>query len=166
MPEYCDTLITHAHLFTMQGAGVGYIADGAVAIKGDSILAVGSTADLSKRFSAAKIVDSTDCAVLPGLIDGHMHTTLAILRGVAQDVANWMQQALAPYTRHMDGDASAAGSKLNAVEALKAGTTTHCDYGGIYDGWGEFYDQLGARACLAPLFNALPRGKMSTWKVG
>ncbi len=166
MPEYCDTLITHAHLFTMQGSGVGYIADGAVAVNGTSIAAVGVTSDLTKRFNAVKTFDSTNCAVIPGLIDGHMHTTLAILRGVAQDVANWMQQALAPYSRHMDGASRAAGSKLNAVEALKAGTTTHCDYGGPSDGWGEFYDQLGARACLAPLFNALPRGKMSTWKVG
>ncbi len=166
MPEYCDTLITHAHLFTMQGSGVGYIADGAVAVADSKIVAVDSTANLSKRFRAEKTVDCTGSAVLPGLIDGHMHTTLAILRGVAQDVGNWMQQALAPYSRHMDGASSAAGSKLNALEALKAGTTTHCDYGGIYDGWGEFYDQLGARACLAPLFNALPHGEMSTWKVG
>jgi hypothetical protein len=28
MPEYADVLVTHAHLFTMQGEGVGYVADG------------------------------------------------------------------------------------------------------------------------------------------
>jgi 5-methylthioadenosine/S-adenosylhomocysteine deaminase len=141
MPEDCDILITHAHLITMQGPGVGYIADGAVSIKGKRIAAVSTTTDLTKRFITKKTIDCTNCAVLPGLIDAHMHTTLAILRGVAQDVSNWMQQALAPYTRHMNSKSSVAGSKLNAVEALKAGTTTHCDYGVIYDGWGDFYDQ-------------------------
>jgi len=30
MPESIDILITHAHLFTMQGEGVGYIPDGEV----------------------------------------------------------------------------------------------------------------------------------------
>ena len=33
MPEHADALITHAYLFTMQGDGVGYIADGAVAVQ-------------------------------------------------------------------------------------------------------------------------------------
>ena len=41
--EYADTLIRHAHLFTMQGEGVGYIADGAVATTGNHITAVGPT---------------------------------------------------------------------------------------------------------------------------
>ena len=30
MAEHADILITHAHLFTLQGEGVGYVADGAV----------------------------------------------------------------------------------------------------------------------------------------
>lgn len=36
-PEHTDTLIDHAHLFTMQGEGVGYVADGAVAVKGSRV---------------------------------------------------------------------------------------------------------------------------------
>ena len=33
MTQHADTLITHAHLFTMGGDGVGYIADGAIAVE-------------------------------------------------------------------------------------------------------------------------------------
>lgn len=33
MTEHIDTLVTHAHLFTMQGEGVGYVPDGAEAVK-------------------------------------------------------------------------------------------------------------------------------------
>ena len=47
MAEHADTLITHAHLFTLRGEGVGYVADGAVAVKGSRIAAVGSTAELT-----------------------------------------------------------------------------------------------------------------------
>ena len=166
MPERADALITHAYLFTMQGDGVGYIADGAVAVQGSRIAAVGPTAELSARFEAAETIEASDCAVLPGLIDAHMHTTLSIVRGVAQDVRNWMQKALAPYSRHITHEARAAGTKLNALEALKAGTTTQCDYGGLYDGWAEFYAQSGIRARLAPIFNALPPGGMAGWTVG
>ena len=166
-----DILITHAHLFTMQGDGVGYIADGAVAVRGQRIAAVGTTSDLMARFRAAETdirtrIDASDCAVLPGLVDAHIHTTLSIVRGVAQDVAHWMQTALAPYTRHITPEAALAGSRLNALEALKAGTTTFCDNGGIFPGWPQVYDELGARARLAPMVNGLPPGGMAGWKLG
>ena len=166
MPEHTDILVAHAHLFTMQGAGVGYIADGAVAVRGSQIAAVGTTAELRARYEAAETIDATDCAVLPGLIDAHMHTTLSIVRGVAQDVRHWMQKALAPYSKHITHGAQVAGTRLNALEALKAGTTTQCDYGGVYPGWAEFYEQSGIRARLAPVFNALPPGGMAGWRVG
>ncbi len=166
MTEHVDTLIIHAHLFSLQGEGVGYIADGAVAIKRELIKAVGSSTDLSSRYVADKIIDATGQALLPGLIDAHMHTPWAIVRGVAQDVKNWMQQALAPYSRHVTPEAALAGTQLNVLEALKAGTTTFGDYVTPYPGWAEFYDQVGVRARLTPTINSLPPGGMAGWKVG
>ena len=118
MNEHADTLFIHAHLFTMQGTGVGYIADGAVAVEGNRIAAVGTTADLVERFAVEETIDASNHALLPGLVDAHMHTPLAIVRGVAQDVSNWMQAALAPYSRHMNNEAALAGTQLNVLEAL------------------------------------------------
>jgi 5-methylthioadenosine/S-adenosylhomocysteine deaminase len=166
LTERIDVLIVHAHLLTMRGEGVGYVADGAVAVRGSRIVAVGATAELSDRFETAETVDASDCAVLPGLIDAHMHTPLAIVRGVAQDVRHWMQLALAPYSRHITPRAAQAGSRLNVLEALKAGTTTQVDYTRPFSGWAEFCCQVGVRARLTPTINALPRGGMAGWKVG
>jgi 5-methylthioadenosine/S-adenosylhomocysteine deaminase len=166
MAEHADTLITHAHLFTMQGQGVGYVTDGAVAVRGSSIAAVGPTSELTSRFQANETIDATDCAVVPGLIDAHMHTRWALARGVAQDVAHWMQKALAPYSRHFTPEAALAGTRLNVVEALKAGTTTFGDYARPVTGWAETFEQIGVRARLAPTINALPPGGMAGWKVG
>jgi 5-methylthioadenosine/S-adenosylhomocysteine deaminase len=160
------TLIVHGHLFTMQGEGVGYVPDGAVAVEGARLVAVGPTPALAARFPQANVIDATDCAVLPGLIDAHMHTQLAPLRGVAQDVSHWMQLALAPYDRHLSDEAALAGSRLNIIEALKAGTTTMLDYDTPVPGWAEFYQQVGVRARLAPVINALPPAGMAGWKVG
>ncbi|MBN1579387.1 MAG: amidohydrolase family protein [Anaerolineae bacterium] len=166
MTEHVDTLIVHAYLFTMRGQGVGYVADGAVAVKDGCIAAVGATDELSAYFRAAEIIDAGNCAVLPGLIDAHMHTPLSIVRGVAQDVQHWMQQALAPYSRHITPEAALAGSQLNVLEALKAGTTTFVDYTRPIAGWAEFFNQVGVRARLTPTINALPSGGMAGWKVG
>jgi 5-methylthioadenosine/S-adenosylhomocysteine deaminase len=166
MNAHVDILVTDAHLFTMQGEGVGYIADGAVAIQGSRIVAVGPATDLRGRFQAGRELDARDCAVMPGLIDAHMHTPLAIVRGVAQDVAHWMQRALAPYSRHITPEATRAGSRLNVLEALKAGTTTCGDYTRPFPGWASFFDEVGVRARLTPTINALPPGGMAGWEVG
>ncbi len=166
MAETVDILITHAHLFTMRGDGVGHVGDGAVAVKGSRIAAVGPTAELKTRFCAWETIDAEGCAVLPGLIDAHMHTPLAIVRGVAQDVAHWMQRALAPYSRHLTPDAALAGSRLNVLEALKAGTTTLVDYARPVPGWAEIFERVGVRARLTPTINALPAGGMAGWKLG
>jgi len=166
MTQRADFIITHAHTFTMRGEGVGYVADGAVAVQGSRIAAVGPTAELATRFRATKTIDASDCAVLPGLIDAHMHTRWAVARGVAQDVGHWMQKALAPYSRHITPKAALAGTRLNVLEALKAGTTTFGDYARPVPGWAEVFEQMGVRARLTPTINALPPGGMAGWKVG
>ncbi len=166
MTERADILVINAHLFTLKGEGVGYVADGAVAVEGNRIAAVGSTAELTARFEAAETIDASDHAVLPGMVDAHMHTRLSIVRGVSQDVAHWMQKALAPYTRYITPEAALAGTQLNTLEALKAGTTTFGEYAKPVPGWAETFDQVGVRARLAPTINSLLPGGMAGWKVG
>lgn len=166
MSQTVETLITHAHLFTMRGSGVGYVPDGAVAVSKGCIDAVGPTSELATRFQPIEIIDASGCAVLPGLIDAHMHTPLAVVRGVAQDVSNWMQMALAPYWRHITPEAALAGTRLNVLEALKAGTTTTVDFAKPYPGWAEVFEGAGVRARLTPTINAMPPGGMAGWKVG
>ncbi len=166
MTEAIDTLLIHAHLFTMQGSGVGYIPDGAVAIRGGAIVAVAPTSELKSKYQPTETIDTRGCAVLPGLIDAHMHTPLAVVRGVAQDVSNWMQMALAPYWRHITPEAALAGTRLNVLEALKAGTTTMVDFANPVDGWAEVFEKAGVRARLTPTINSLPPGGMAGWKVG
>ncbi len=160
MAHSADLLVLHAHLLTMAGDGVGYLRDGALAVRGECIVDVGPSAELSARYQAAEILDASGCAVLPGLVDLHMHTIYAVVRGVAQDVSNWMQKALAPspgtWTRTRPG-----GNRLNILEAMQAGTTTMGDYVRPYPGWAECFAQAGVRACLTPTINALPAGGMA-----
>ncbi|MBA4444526.1 amidohydrolase family protein [Cylindrospermopsis raciborskii CS-506_D] len=160
-----DTLLIHAHLFTMQGNGLGYIADGAIAVQGSQIVAVDSTEALLSHFEGNKTINAINCAVLPGLIDAHIHTTCAILRGVAQDVTNWLMDATIPYALQMTPAVNIAGTRLSVLEGLKAGTTTFGDSETPYPLWGEFFDEIGVRAILSPAFNAFPL-EWSAWKEG
>ena len=166
MAEPIDLLVHDAHLLTLCGDGVGYRGQGALAVRGCDILEVGDSPALASKYQPAEQIDARGCVVLPGLVDVHMHTRYAILRGVAQDVGHWMQLGLAPFAKHLSASASLAGTRLNVLEALLAGTTTMGDFLRPCEGWAETFVDAGVRACLTPQINALPATGMAGWRVG
>ncbi len=58
-------------------ADVGVIEDGAVAVQGDKIVAVGSSADLRGAYTARRELDATGAVVCPGFVDPHTHVVYA-----------------------------------------------------------------------------------------
>ncbi|MRX72824.1 amidohydrolase family protein [Bacillus lacus] len=151
-----DLIIENAHILTMEGKGVGFIPNGSVAVKGNIIEAVGSAQDISRDYQSDNTIDAANKLVMPGFIDAHIHTGIAIFRGVAQDMSNWMQKGLWPFMKHLTPEESVKGSMVNIIEGLKAGTTTFCDYDGRMDLIAENYKRIGARARLAELVNEIP----------
>ena len=99
-----DLLITHAsQLLTIPShhngpqrgdrlGDLGLSEDGALAIDGESIIAVGPTADLAQRFSAAYTIDAGGRVVMPGFVDPHTHVVWA------EDRANEFEQRIAGAT--------------------------------------------------------------------
>ena len=153
-----DIIISNGILITMEGKGVGIINDGAVGIKGNRIAAVGETADVLKNHKAHRYIDATHKVIMPGLIDAHMHSSLGILRGLSQDVNNWMQQGLWPFTEALTEDTAIAGSMMNIVEAVKAGTTTICDFDRSMEKLIQNLVKIGVRGRVASTINAMPPG--------
>lgn len=151
-----DLLIENGHVLTMEGDGVGFIEHGAIAIKGNRIVAVGHREEVGRNCRAERVIDATNKLIMPGLIDAHIHTGMAIFRGVAQDMSNWMQQGIWPFQKHLKPEESKAGSMVNIIEGIKAGTTTFCDYDGRMDLLVENYKKIGARARVAEMVNEIP----------
>ena len=56
------------------------IDDGAVAILGDSIVAVGKSAEIESKYEAPKIIDARAGIIMPGLINGHAHAAMKLPR--------------------------------------------------------------------------------------
>lgn len=78
-PLYVTMIITNAaELLTLQGGirtkdtmrNVHIIKDGAVAIKGEKIVAVGKTDDID---GSGDVIDATGKVVMPGFVDPHTH---------------------------------------------------------------------------------------------
>ncbi|SEM86157.1 5-methylthioadenosine/S-adenosylhomocysteine deaminase [Paenisporosarcina quisquiliarum] len=151
-----DLIIHNGHVLTMEGKGVGFIENGAIAIKGNIIEAVGESTEILTNYKAERMIDATNKLIMPGLIDAHIHTGISIFRGVAQDMSNWMQKGLWPFQKHLRPEESVVGSMVNIIEGVKAGTTTFCDYDGRMDLLVQNYKKIGARARLAELINEIP----------
>ena len=153
-----DRLIIHATLLTMTDEKGGLLPDGAVAIEGNRILAVGPTRELMERYSARTVDDVAGKAVMPGLVDAHIHTSMALYRGVAQDTHHWLQKGVGPFFTAINEAEAVAGSMLNIVEGLKAGTTTFSDFDNPMPLIAENYRMTGARGRLTATVNQLPPG--------
>lgn len=154
-----DLLIENGHILTMTGRGVGLIESGSVAVEAGKIVKVGKSHEFSSiRNNVGKKIDATGKAVMPGLIDAHIHTYLTLLRGEAQDVpeTEWMIKTVAPFSRHLDEESMAKGSALGVLEAIKSGTTLFGDYGSKMDRIvRDVYGKFGARANVCTSVNEI-----------
>jgi cytosine/adenosine deaminase-related metal-dependent hydrolase len=98
MSEVVDILIEHGTLLTLN-EDRHIITDGAIAIRADRIVAVGKTAEMSKKFKGKKTVDASMRLVMPGLVDGHAHLG-EIARGLIPDTlktSDWLKFWCYPY---------------------------------------------------------------------
>ena len=79
-------MITNGLVVTMN-PGREIVENGAVAIDGADIVAVGPDADVTARFSGRDTLDARGQIVLPGLINTHTHAPMVLYRGLADDLA-------------------------------------------------------------------------------
>ncbi|MBI4811575.1 MAG: amidohydrolase family protein, partial [Ignavibacteriales bacterium] len=68
--EKVDMLLINGKVYTLDSANSVVEA---IAIRGDKIIGVGSTSEITGKFDSDNIIDLKGKTVLPGLIDGHAH---------------------------------------------------------------------------------------------
>ncbi len=160
-PQDIDLLITRGTVITMDPTR-RVIEDGAVAVHGDRIVAVGDTATLTAQYRAKKTLDAHRKAVLPGLIDAHAHAGHGLLKTMgAGSTDAWGQACETIYTVGSDPHFWHAEARLAALERLRCGTTTGvCLFGGgdtimrvdeprYAQGHGDAIREAGTRSMLA-----------------
>jgi 5-methylthioadenosine/S-adenosylhomocysteine deaminase len=120
----CDFIIKHGILITMDPVR-RIIEDGAVAIFGDKIVAVGPTDIVMADFHANRVIDASQKVVMPGLIDSHAHAGHALVKSLgANKLDAWNDACFRIYQEGSDEEFWYADAQLSALERLKCGTTT------------------------------------------
>lgn len=80
LPTDIDLLITGCDIVTMDLAGT-VVSDGAIAIRGNAIVWMGSAEDGRKIVKPASVINASGQIAMPGMIDAHVHTAQQLLRG-------------------------------------------------------------------------------------
>ncbi len=104
---------------------------GAVGISGERIAFVGPAEHVPPEAAstAARTVDCTGMAVIPGLIDCHNHLFQGLARGIGEGMSlwPWLCDFMWPYSAAITRSEAVAAARLGAVEAIRAGATAIVD---------------------------------------
>ena len=100
------------------------IRDGAVAVVGDRIAAVGTAAELAERYEAARTLGGERRMVLPGLIDCHNHLAQALVREYALEDYPNIYRVYIPTEMAMDEHDADVSARFGISQLLRAGVTT------------------------------------------
>ncbi|WP_082990171.1 amidohydrolase family protein [Woeseia oceani] len=146
-----DLIVAGKYVVTMDAAGT-VIVDGAVAVDDGVILAVGPATDIDAQYVAKERLDSESRVVMPGLINGHSHAAMTLLRGVADDLAlmDWLNNYIFPAeVEFVDAEFVRIGTELACWEMIRGGTTTFVDMYYYSDTIAEVVERCGMRALIS-----------------
>jgi 5-methylthioadenosine/S-adenosylhomocysteine deaminase len=153
-----DLLITGGTVITMDGSRTIY-DDGAVVVKGDTIIAVGPATELTAKYSAAQTIDARGKLVLPGFINGHTHVPMTLFRGLHDDVTlnDWLYKYIFPAEKkNVNEEFVRWGTRLAAAEQIRSGVTTFADMYYFEDAVAEETKAAGMRGVLGETFIDFP----------
>jgi 5-methylthioadenosine/S-adenosylhomocysteine deaminase len=133
-PQPIDLLVDAWYVVTMN-ATRDIIHRGSIAVSGGVIVEVGKTADLERRYVAARRIGGERFVATPGMVNTHIHITgEPLTRGYVPDdtpfeenVFVWLTNLYAAYG---EGD-ERCSAQLAALEMLRSGTTSFLEAGTI-----------------------------------
>ena len=146
-----DLIVKGAHIVTMDAKRT-VIENGAIAIDDGVILDIGDAADIEANYAAVETLDGDKRIVMPGLVNGHSHAAMTLLRGVADDLAlmDWLQNYIFPAeVEFVDPEFVRIGTELACWEMIRGGTTTFVDMYYYPDTIADVVDRCGMRALIS-----------------
>ena len=135
------------------------IDDGAIVVKGDTIVAVGPRSDVEARYATTQTIDAKGKLVLPGFINGHTHVPMTLFRGLHDDVTlnDWLYKYIFPAeAKNVDEEFVRWGTRLAAAEQIRGGITTFADMYYFEDAVAEETKAAGMRGVLGETFIDFP----------
>src|SRR5215831_16444170 len=156
--EPADWIWSARYVITMD-AQRRVIENGAVAIKGDRIAAVGAKSEIDARYQPKQRLDRPDAILAPGLINTHTHAAMSLFRGISDDqkLDDWLNKFIFPAeAKNVSRDFVRWGTRLGVLEMLLGGTTTFTDMYYFEDVVAEVAKEAGMRGVLGETIIGFP----------
>jgi 5-methylthioadenosine/S-adenosylhomocysteine deaminase len=153
-----DLIVSGGIVVTMDSARAIY-QDGSIAVRGDSIVAVGPRAEIEGQYQSPQVIDARGHLVLPGFINGHTHVPMTLFRGLHDDVTlnDWLYKYIFPAeAKNVNEEFVRWGTRLAAAEQIRAGVTTFADMYYFEDAIAEETKAAGMRGVLGETFIDFP----------
>ncbi len=143
-----DLVLTNAHVVTMDDR-FQVFRDGALAILGGKLVAVGPAREVLAAYPGSELVDCGGKALIPGLINAHTHAAMSLLRGMADDrrLDVWLLGYVMPVEREfVTPDFVRLGTSLACAEMIRSGVTCFADMYYFEETVAEAVAEAGMRA--------------------
>ena len=117
-------------LLTMAGSQKAPLQDCSIAIDHGKIIAIAPKGEIAAKYTATETVNLENHLLMPGLINGHNHAAMTLLRGYADDLPlmQWLEEHIWPAEKQwVDDEFVRDGSELAIAEMIKSGTTCFSD---------------------------------------
>ncbi len=127
--EKVDLILTNAVVLTVDEDFNQY-NPGAVAIKGDKIIAIGVEDKILKSFTSDSKMDCCGKVVMPGFVNTHTHAPMTMLRGLSDDLRLdvWLLGYMMPVEREfVSPEFVALGTRIACAELIRTGVTCFND---------------------------------------
>lgn len=108
------------------------------------------------------VIDGAGKAVLPGLVNGHTHAAMTLMRGYGGDLPlmQWLQDKIFPVEAKLTADDVYWGTRLACAEMIRSGTVRFWDMYWQPEAVARAVEDAGIRASVAlPLVDGLDADK-------
>jgi 5-methylthioadenosine/S-adenosylhomocysteine deaminase len=130
-----------------------------VRVEDDRIVALGAAVEPA---AGDDVLDAAGMAVVPGLVNGHTHAAMTLMRGYGGDLPlmTWLQDRIFPVEAKLTADDVYWGARLACVEMIRSGTVRFWDMYWQPEAVARAVRDAGIRASVAlPLIDGLDAAK-------
>ena len=128
-------------------------------VEGDRIVALGPGIEPK---AGDEVLEAAGMALLPGLVNGHTHAAMTLMRGYGDDLPlmTWLQDRIWPTEAKLTADDVYWGTRLACVEMIRSGTVRFWDMYWQPEAVARAVRDAGVRAAVAmPLVDGLDPDK-------
>jgi 5-methylthioadenosine/S-adenosylhomocysteine deaminase len=167
MTEQVDFLLTGGFVVTMNQS-FDLFPQGALAVRDDTIIAVGAAEEINNHYQAKEVVDCTGRVLIPGLVNAHTHIPMSLLRGLNDDLRLdvWLGYLMPVEREFVTPGFVRLGTQIACAEMIRSGITSFADMYYFESDIATEVASIGMRALLGQTILVFPAPDAETFEDG